>query len=69
MKGNGSGLIEVLPRHLYGTTDENHDKHIKISGVPADIRTAHLPTTTLERVTAVTTCSVEKYNLVVYNNI
>jgi hypothetical protein len=50
LDGSGRTLIEVLPRHLPGGTEENHKKYsVRTGGVPAGIREEHRPNTSLER--------------------
>jgi hypothetical protein len=49
MKGFGrNSLIEVLLKHLLGSSGEIYHKPVKIAGVPAEIRTECLPNTSLE---------------------
>jgi hypothetical protein len=38
LEGNGRGLIEELPQHLPGETEEYHER---FGGVPVEIRTEH----------------------------
>jgi hypothetical protein len=48
-KGDDRDLIEVLSRHLPGGTEENYETSVRIASVPAEIRTEHIPNTSLER--------------------
>jgi hypothetical protein len=43
-EGRGCGLSEVLYQHFPGGTQENHE-NLKITAVPAEIRTTQLPNT------------------------
>jgi hypothetical protein len=40
------GIIEVLPRHFPVDSDEIHEK---LAGVPAKIRTEHIPNKSLDQ--------------------
>jgi hypothetical protein len=46
---SGRGLIEILHKYLTGGIEENHENPVRISGVPAEIRTKHLPNMRLNR--------------------
>jgi hypothetical protein len=48
LEGSGSGLIEVLFRNFPEVTEENREIPVRIDGVPAEIRTEHLPNTSQE---------------------
>jgi hypothetical protein len=49
LKENGRGVIEVLFRYLSGETEEYHENlSVRISGVPAKIRTEYLHITSLD---------------------
>jgi hypothetical protein len=49
MEGWVGDLIEILFEHLPGWTEENYEKPVYIAGVPDEIRTKHILTTSLER--------------------
>lgn len=42
LEGSRCGSVEILSRHLLGSTGENHDRTVRRAGVPAEIRTRHL---------------------------
>jgi hypothetical protein len=48
------GLLEVLPWHLLGETEESH-QNLGITGIPVEIRTEHPTNTRLERYRYTTT--------------
>jgi hypothetical protein len=47
LEGSGRGIIEVLTRHLPGGEEKELRTSVRTAGVPADIRTEHLPNTSL----------------------
>jgi hypothetical protein len=49
MEGSGRGVIEALFKHLLGGTEDNHGEPVRIADVPAEVRTEHLPYTSLQR--------------------
>jgi hypothetical protein len=49
LEGSVHGQMEVLCRNLRGGTDRNHEKHVKIDGIVAEMRTKHLPNASLEQ--------------------
>jgi hypothetical protein len=44
LEGNDHGRFEVLSCHLPGGIEGNHEKSVRITGVPAEFRTENLPT-------------------------
>jgi hypothetical protein len=40
--------MELIPRHLPGDTEENHESSVRMGGVPAEIRNEDLPKTSLQ---------------------
>jgi hypothetical protein len=58
LEGYGRGLIEVLSRHFLVGIEENHEN------LNQDIRTEHLPNTSLESFVSRAVCSVRDINLI-----
>ncbi|XP_033607093.1 uncharacterized protein LOC111863748 isoform X9 [Cryptotermes secundus] len=48
-KGKGRGLIKVLSPDLHGGTEENRNNSVRISVIPTEIRSKHLPKISLQR--------------------
>jgi hypothetical protein len=48
VEGNGPHLIDIHLRNLPGETEEYHE-NLRITDVPAEIRTEYLPNTSVER--------------------
>jgi hypothetical protein len=49
LEGNGHGRIEVLSCNLHRGTEKTHESSVRISDVPAKIRTENLPNMGLDR--------------------
>jgi hypothetical protein len=47
-EGSCRDLFEVITRGLPGGTEDNHGASVRTGGVPAEIRTKHLPNTSSE---------------------
>jgi hypothetical protein len=48
LKESVHGLVEALFLHFPGGTEENHEKSLRITSVPAKIRAEFLPSMSLE---------------------
>jgi hypothetical protein len=59
---SSAGFIEILSLNLSEGTEENHEKPVRIAGVPAEIRTDHIPNKRLERYQYDTALSANNIN-------
>jgi hypothetical protein len=64
LEGIGYGLIEVLPQKLAGRTEDSQQNlSVRISGVPAELRTEHFRSTYQERAVTLA-CGFKKYDVI-----
>jgi hypothetical protein len=61
LEGSGPGLIEALSRYLTGENEENHETFFSIAGILAEIRTEHIPNTSVQLYLYTDLCCIITY--------